>query len=204
TSVFEDLDRICKPGAILASNTSYLDIDAVAAATDRPAAVVGLHFFNPADIIRLTEVVRTARTLPGVIATSVALCRRLGKLPVVVGACPGFVGNPVLAARSIELERLLLEGALPPDIDRALLDFGFPMGPLAMADLSGLDIEWSGRKARGDHADVADALCGLGRFGCKSGKGYFRYESGDRRPYPDAVVEQLILTCAARRAIVRR
>ncbi|MBV1917027.1 MAG: enoyl-CoA hydratase/isomerase family protein, partial [Sphingomonadaceae bacterium] len=140
--VFARLDSICKPGAILASNTSYLDIDEIAGATKRPEAVIGLHFFSPANIMRMLEVVRGARTGPKVLATSMKLAKKIGKIPVVSGVCHGFIGNRILAARQTEAGKLLMEGALPDQIDRVLLDFGFPMGPFQMGDLAGLDVTW--------------------------------------------------------------
>jgi 3-hydroxyacyl-CoA dehydrogenase len=140
--VFGSLDRVAKPGAILASNTSYLDIEEMAAATRRPGDVLGMHFFSPANVMKLLEVVRAKRTAPDALATAAELGRRLGKVPVVVGVCFGFVGNRMLARRTAQVERLLLEGALPAQVDKALTDFGFRMGPCAMADLTGLDIGW--------------------------------------------------------------
>ena len=183
--VFGALDKIVKPGAVLATNTSYLDVNRIAAITRRPADVVGMHFFSPANVMRLLEVVRGERTSPEVLATALALGRKLGKTPVVVGVCRGFVGNRMLARRQEAAERLLLDGALPFEVDRALTDFGFPMGPLAMSDLAGLDISWRNRKALGTRAEIADTLCEMGRFGQKTGKGYYRYEAGARTPVPD-------------------
>jgi 3-hydroxyacyl-CoA dehydrogenase len=206
--VFANLDRIAKDGAVLASNTSYLDIDALARGTARPEAVVGMHFFSPANVMRLIEVVRAAQTSPGTLATAIAVARKLGKIPVVVGVCHGFVGNRMLRARSIEAERLLLEGALPQDVDGALLDFGFPMGPFAVSDLAGLDVGWRMRKAQGKGQDlsapIADRLCELGRFGQKTGRGFYLYQSGSRTPLPDPEVERLIAQAAAARGLARR
>ncbi len=188
--VFGDLDRLATKGAILASNTSYLDIDAIAATTQRPASVLGTHFFSPANVMRLLEIVRGKATAPDVLAAAVALGRKLGKVPVVVGNRHGFVGNRMLGARSIEAERLLLEGALPQDVDGALVKFGFPMGPFAMGDLAGLDVGWRNRKSQGLRAEIADALCEAGHYGQKTGKGFYRYEAGARTPLPDDDVEQ--------------
>jgi 3-hydroxyacyl-CoA dehydrogenase len=214
--VFANLDRIAKDGAVLASNTSYLDIDALARGTARPEAVVGMHFFSPANVMRLIEVVRGAQTSPRILATAIAVARKLGKIPVVVGVCHGFVGNRMLRARSIEAERLLLEGALPRDVDGALVDFGFPMGPFAVSDLAGLDVGWRVRKAQGEgqgtgqgtgqesSAPIADRLCQLGRFGQKTGRGFYLYQPGSRTPLPDPEVEGLIAQAAAARGLARR
>ncbi|WP_170300847.1 3-hydroxyacyl-CoA dehydrogenase NAD-binding domain-containing protein [Rhodoplanes serenus] len=201
--VFAALDTIA-PDAILATNTSYLDIDAIAAATRRPGRVLGLHFFSPATVMRLVEVVRAARTDPEVLATGVAVARTLGKVPVVVGVCHGFVGNRMLRVRTTETERLLLAGALPYEIDAALTEFGFPMGPCAVGDLAGLDIAWRMRKAQGARAEIADRLCEAGRFGQKTGRGYFRYEPGSRTPIRDPEVEALIVATSATLGITRR
>jgi 3-hydroxyacyl-CoA dehydrogenase len=202
--VFGKLDRLTRPDTVLATNTSYLDVDAIAATTQRPASVVGMHFFSPANVMRLLEVVRGAQTAPEVLATAMAVGRKIGKVPVVVGVCHGFVGNRMLRVRSIEAERLLLEGALPQDVDGALTEFGFPMGPFATSDLAGLDISWSMRKAQGARAEIADQLCELGRFGQKTGKGFFLYESGSRTPRPDPDVEQLIVATSRRLGVNRR
>ena len=176
--VFADLDRIAKPSALLATNTSTLDVDEIARATARPQDVLGMHFFSPANVMRLLEIVRGAQTSFEALATAVALGRRLGKVPVTVGVCYGFVGNRMLARRSVETERLLLEGALPQEIDAAVVAFGFPMGPCAMMDLAGLDVGWRIRQGRGERALIEDALCEAGHYGQKTGKGYFRYDAG--------------------------
>jgi 3-hydroxyacyl-CoA dehydrogenase len=202
--LFSELDRLAAKQAILASNTSYLDIDAFARVTQRPSAVLGMHFFSPANVMRLLEVVRGQATGPEILAAAVTLGRRLGKVPVVVGNRHGFVGNRMLAARSIESERLLLEGALPQDVDAALTDFGFPMGPFAMADLAGLDVGWRNRKSQGLRAEIADALCHAGRYGQKTGKGFYRYEAGVRTPQPDEEVEHLIVAASRRLGVSRR
>jgi 3-hydroxyacyl-CoA dehydrogenase len=200
---FGRLDRIVKPGAVIASNTSYLDIDALARSTTRPQAVLGMHFFSPANVMRLLEVVRGAATSPETLATAIAVGRKLGKVPAVVGVCHGFVGNRMLRLRSVEAERLLLEGALPQDVDSALTDFGFPMGPFAMADLAGLDVGWRMRKAQGLTAPIADQLCECGRYGQKTARGFYLYEPGSRTPKPDPEVERLIADTAAQRGITR-
>jgi 3-hydroxyacyl-CoA dehydrogenase len=201
--VFGRLDRLVKAGAVIASNTSYLDIDALARSTARPQAVLGMHFFSPANVMRLLEVVRGAATSPETLATAIAVGRKLGKVPAVVGVCHGFVGNRMLRLRSIEAERLLLEGALPHDVDGALTDFGFPMGPFAMADLAGLDVGWRMRKAQGLSAPIADQLCERGRYGQKTSRGFYLYEPGSRTPKPDPEVERLIVDTAAQHGIVR-
>jgi 3-hydroxyacyl-CoA dehydrogenase len=202
--VFADLDRIAKTGAVLATNTSTLDVDEIARATKRPQDVLGTHFFSPANVMRLLEIVRGATTTPNALATAIALGRRLAKVPVTVGVCYGFVGNRMLARRSVEAERLLLEGALPQEVDDAVTGFGFPMGPFAMADMAGLDVGWRIRKGRGERNEIEDALCEAGHFGQKTGKGYFRYESGSRTPLPDPEVQRTIIDVSARLGITRR
>lgn len=203
-SIFGDLDRLAKPDAVLATNTSYLDVNAIAAVTSRPSSVVGMHFFSPANIMKLLEVVRAGETAPEVLATAIAIGRKIKKVPVVVGVCHGFVGNRMLSARSLETEQLLLEGASPQDVDGALKEFGFPMGPFAMADMAGLDIGWRMRKAQGLSAPIADPLCEEGRYGQKTGKGFYIYEAGNRTPVPDPEVEKLIESKAAELGIERR
>jgi 3-hydroxyacyl-CoA dehydrogenase len=166
--------------------------------------VLGTHFFSPANVMRLLEIVRGAATSPDALATAVALGRRIGKVPVTVGVCYGFVGNRMLARRSVEAERLLLEGALPREVDAAVTAFGLPMGPFAMADMAGLDVGWRIRKGRGERNEIEDALCEAGHFGQKTGKGYFRYDAGSRTPVPDPEVEGLILAASARSGRNRR
>jgi 3-hydroxyacyl-CoA dehydrogenase len=202
--VFADLERIAKPHALLATNTSTLDVDEIARATARRQDVLGMHFFSPANVMRLLEIVRGAETSFEALSTAIALGRRLGKVPVTVGVCYGFVGNRMLARRSVETERLLLEGALPQEIDAAVTGFGFPMGPCAMMDLAGLDVGWRIRKGRGERALIEDALCEAGHFGQKTGKGYFRYEAGSRTPLPDAETEKIILETASGLGVNRR
>ena len=199
--VFARLDRVARPGAILASNTSYLDIDAIAASTSRPADVLGMHFFSPANIMRLLEIVRGRNTAVDVIATAMKLARAIAKVGVVVGNCHGFVGNRMLAERNREADRLVFEGALPWDVDRVLYDFGFPMGPFRMRDMAGLDIGWD--PAKSASATVREVLCELGRRGQKTGAGYYDYDAG-RNATPSAVAERLILEFSARQGIVRR
>lgn len=202
--VFGKLDAVAKPGAILATNTSYLDINEIAASTSRPQDVLGLHFFSPANVMKLLEIVRAEKTAPDALATVVDLARRIGKVAVVVGVCHGFVGNRMLAARGAESEALLLEGATPRQIDQAFTDFGWPMGPFQMGDLAGLDIGWRNRKARGQTAVIADTLCEQGRFGQKTGRGFYLYEAGARTPVTDPQVEALIRDKAAEKGIVPR
>ncbi|TPM63759.1 3-hydroxyacyl-CoA dehydrogenase [Mesorhizobium sp. B2-2-4] len=202
--VFGKLDAMAKPGAILATNTSYLDIDEIAASISRPQDVLGLHFFSPANVMKLLEIVRADKTAPDALATVVDLARRIGKVAVVVGVCHGFVGNRMLAARGSESEALLLEGATPSQIDKAFTDFGWPMGPFQMGDLAGLDIGWRNRKARGQTAVIADMLCEQGRFGQKTGRGFYLYENGSRMPVRDPQVEALIRGKAAEKGIAPR
>ncbi len=202
--IFRKLDAIAKPGAVIASNTSYLDIDAMAAVTGRPGDVLGMHFFSPANVMKLLEIVRGAKTSPDALATAAAVGRAIGKVPVVVGVCDGFVGNRMLSRRGSQGERLLLEGALPQEVDRALTDFGFRMGPFAMGDLAGLDIGWRLRQARGTRAEIADTLVEAGRLGQKAGKGYYNYGADGRTPTPDPQVEAMIEAASTRLGIHRR
>ncbi|WP_084197295.1 3-hydroxyacyl-CoA dehydrogenase [Solimonas soli] len=199
-AVFTQLDAIAKPGAVLATNTSYLDINEIAAVTRRPESVLGLHFFSPANIMKLVEIVRAERTATAVVDACVELAGAIGKIPVVVGVCYGFVGNRMLAQRRRESERLILEGAMPWDVDRVFTAFGFPMGPFAMADLAGLDLGWS--KADSRSATVREVLNEMGRHGQKAGAGYYDYDS-DRRRRNSTLVEQLILDFSARHGIAR-
>ncbi len=203
-TVYAELDRITKPGAVLASNTSYLDIDQIASATKRPGDVLGMHFFSPANVMKLLEIVRGKETKPEVLATAMAVARAIGKVPVVVGNCDGFVGNRMLAQRSKQSEALLREGALPHEVDAVVTKFGFPMGPFAMGDLAGLDVGWRSRKDRGIRVEIADSICEAGRFGQKTSKGYFRYEPGSRTPQRDPEVEQIIVEASKKLGITRR
>ncbi len=202
--VFARIDRICKADAVLATNTSTLDVNEIAAATARPQSVIGMHFFSPANVMRLLEVVRGAKSSKTTIATAMAVGRRIAKVPVLVGVCYGFVGNRMLHQRGRESEKLILEGALPQQVDKVLYDFGFPMGPFAMGDLAGLDVGWRIRKGRGERSHVADRLCEMGRFGQKTGAGYYRYEGGDRTPKPDPEVEKIIVEVSRQLGIERR
>ena len=199
--LFSKLDAIVKQGAILATNTSRLDVNQIASATRRPESVIGLHFFSPANVMRLLEVVRGDKTSNAVIATSMQMARKIGKVAALVGVCPGFVGNRMLAQRQREAQALMLEGAKPQDIDRVLFDFGFPMGPFAMSDLAGLDLGWTRETSTGE--TMREKLCELDRRGQKTGAGYYDYDA-DRNPTPSAVVDKLILELAAKKGIVRR
>ncbi|NSX02831.1 3-hydroxyacyl-CoA dehydrogenase NAD-binding domain-containing protein [Cupriavidus gilardii] len=199
--VFGRLDRIAKPGAILATNTSALDVDEIAAATSRPEAVIGLHFFSPANVMKLLEVVRGAKTAKPVIRTSMELARKIGKIAALVGVCPGFVGNRMLAQRQREAQKLVLEGALPWDVDRVLYDFGFPMGPFAMSDLAGLDLGWVREKS--SSSTLREILCEMDRRGQKTGAGYYDYDE-KRNARPSPVVEQVIRDFAAKQGRTSR
>ena len=208
---FARLDEICKPEAIIASNTSYLDVNRIAAATGRPSQVLGTHFFSPANVMRLLEVVRTDTVGDEVLATALALGRRMGKVPVVSGVCHGFIGNRMLEGYLREAAFLVEEGALPQDVDRVITEFGFPMGPFAVSDLAGLDIGWRSRRehraaedARRYSGAIGDRLCERGCFGQKTGSGYYRYESGSRMPIPSPEVETLIKEVSAELGIERR
>jgi 3-hydroxyacyl-CoA dehydrogenase len=199
--VFTKLDAIAKPGAILASNTSYLDINEIAAVTKRPESVIGLHFFSPANVMRLLEVVRGAKTAKPVVATAMQMAKTIGKVGVLVGVCHGFVGNRMLEARQREAGKLILEGAMPWDVDRVLFDFGMPMGPFAMGDLAGLDLGWV--KERSTGSTIRELLCEAGRWGQKTGAGFYDYDAA-RKATPSPVVEQLILELSAKQGIARR
>jgi 3-hydroxyacyl-CoA dehydrogenase len=199
--VFTKLDAIAKPGAILASNTSYLDINEIAAVTQRPESVIGLHFFSPANVMRLLEVVRGAKTAKPVVATAMQMAKHIGKVGVLVGVCHGFVGNRMLEARQREAGKLILEGAMPWDVDRVLFDFGMPMGPFAMGDLAGLDLGWV--KERSTGSTIRELLCEAGRWGQKTGAGFYDYDAA-RKATPSPVVEQMILDLSAKQGIERR
>lgn len=199
--VFRRLDTLAKPDALLASNTSYLDINEIAAVTRRPEQIIGLHFFSPANVMKLLEIVRGRHTAPHVVAAALQLAKHIRKVPVVVGVCHGFVGNRMLRKRHEQADGLLFEGAMPWDIDRVLYDFGMPMGPYAMADLAGLDIGWSREASRGQ--TPRDRLCELDRRGQKTGAGFYDYDS-QRNPSPSPLVEKIILELAAERGIRRR
>ena len=187
--IFAKLDKIAKPGAILASNTSYLNIDEIAAVTSRPGDVLGLHFFSPANIMKLLEVVRGAKTAPDVLVTAMQLAKKIRKVAVVAGVCSGFIGNRMLIPRQTEAMKLLLEGATPEQVDRVHVEFGMPMGPFQMADLAGVDIGWHRDPNRIEN--IRDALCAIDRWGQKKGAGFYDYDA-KRRPSPSPKVQEII------------
>src|SRR4051794_13872412 len=199
--VFGRLDKIAKPGAILASNTSYLNLNEIAAATSRPADVIGMHFFSPANVMKLLEVVRGEKTAPDVLLTAMQLGKRIRKVPVVAGVCHGFIGNRMLMPRQIEATKLLLEGATPEQVDRVHVEFGMPMGPFQMADLAGVDIGWHRDPNRIEN--IRDALCAIDRWGQKKGAGFYDYDD-KRRPSPSPVVRQIIEDFASKQGVERR
>ncbi len=209
--IFAEIDARAKPGAMLATNTSTLDIAAIAAETKRPSDVVGLHFFSPANVMKLLEIVRTPQTSPAILASAVELSKKLNKIGVVVGLCFGFVGNRMMIeGYHREADRLLIEGASVEQIDRAMVEFGFPMGPWTLHDMAGVDVMWkalstTGHKAR--HSDpyynIVFALGEAGRHGQKTGAGFYKYEKGDRTPHKDAFVEDVATKEAARLGIER-
>ena len=199
--IFKTLDGIAKKGAILATNTSALDVNEIAEVTSRPEDVIGLHFFSPANVMRLLEIVRGEKTSKSVVATSMKMAKNIGKVAAVVGVCPGFVGNRILAQRQREANKLILEGAMPWEVDDALFNFGFPMGPFAMSDLAGLDIGWDEDLSTGD--TLRDKLCEAGRLGQKTGKGFYIYDE-NRNKSPDEEVEKLIIEFSEKHQIKRR
>jgi 3-hydroxyacyl-CoA dehydrogenase len=207
--MFRRLDAACKPDAILASNTSYLNIDEIAGETGRPGKVLGTHFFSPANVMRLLEIVRGAETDVTTLATTIQLSKAMGKVGVVVGVCDGFVGNRMLSGYFRQANLLVLEGAAPQKVDQVIHDFGFAMGPFAVGDLAGLDIGWRSRKDRGlsnveSYARIPDQLCEQGRFGQKTGAGWYLYEEGSRAPKPDPAVDAIIEATAAELGVTRR
>ena len=198
-AVFAELDRVCKPGAVLATNTSYLDIDEIAASISRPQDVIGLHFFSPANIMKLLEIVVPAKVSADVVATAFELAKKLKKTPVRAGVCDGFIGNRILAVYGQAAHHMMEDGASPYQIDKALRDFGYPMGPFQVSDLAGGDIGWATRKRRAATRDpkaryvqIADRLCERGWFGQKTGRGYYLYPEGARVGTPDPEVETII------------
>ncbi len=199
--IFGKLDKIAKPGAILASNTSYLDIDEIAASTSRPQDVLGMHFFSPANVMKLLEVVRGAKTAPDALMTAMGLAKKIGKVAVVAGVCHGFIGNRMLMPRQVEANKLLMEGATPQQIDKVHVDFGMPMGPFQMADLAGVDIGWHRDPTRIEN--VRDALAAKGRWGQKTGKGYYDYDE-KRNPTPSAETQAIIDEFAAKSNLPKR
>ncbi|MBA2921127.1 3-hydroxyacyl-CoA dehydrogenase [Sphingomonas sp. MAH-20] len=199
--MFARLDKVAKPGAILASNTSYLDINEIAAVTGRPQDVLGMHFFSPANVMKLLEVVRGDKTAPDVLATVMALSKKIGKVAVIAGVCDGFIGNRMLKPRQVEAMKLLMEGATPAQIDKVHVDFGMPMGPFQMSDLAGVDIGWHRDPNRVEN--VRDALCAKGRWGQKTGKGFYDYDE-KRRPSPSAEVQAILDEFAAKSGTAKR
>jgi 3-hydroxyacyl-CoA dehydrogenase len=210
--IFAELGALCRADALLATNTSTLDVDAIAAATPSPERVLGMHFFSPANVMRLLEIVRGAKTSPAAIAAAVELGKRLGKIPVVVGNCDGFVGNRMLLYYRRQAEFLLLAGATPERVDGALKRFGFAMGPFAVADLAGIDIgvrAKAERRARGvvfpfALTNISDELVAAGRLGQKAGAGFYRYDTGERTPHPDPALEPILARERARLGVVQR
>jgi 3-hydroxyacyl-CoA dehydrogenase len=209
--IFGKLDKLCKPSAILATNTSTLDVNQIAAATSRPEQVIGLHFFSPANVMRLLEIVRGDKTSKAVVATSMKLAKDIGKVGVLVGVCPGFVGNRMLHQYYREAQFLIQEGASPSQVDRVMTSFGFAMGPCATSDLAGIDVGWRIRKAQpkpppGERYSgaVADRLAEMGRFGQKTNAGFYRYEAGNRTPLEDPEVEKIIVQVSKELGIERR
>lgn len=200
--VFTDLDRICAPHAVLATNTSALDVNEIAAATSRPGSVIGMHFFSPANVMKMLEVVRGSASSDTAVTTAMAIGKRIGKIPVLVGVCHGFVGNRMLFMRGAEAERMLLEGATPAQVDRVLFDFGFPMGPFAMSDLAGLDVGWKAETSTG--STVREVLCESGRRGQKNGRGYYTYDPDTRAATPDPEVEAMIREFAVAKGVEQR
>src|SRR4051794_23299204 len=199
--VFARIDKIAKPGAILASNTSYLDVNEIAASISRPEDVLGMHFFSPANIMKLLEVVRGERTAADALLTAMSLGKKIRKVPVVAGVCHGFIGNRMLMPRQIEATKLLLEGATPEQVDRVHVEFGMPMGPFQMADLAGVDIGWHRDPNRVEN--IRDALCAIDRWGQKKGAGFYDYDE-KRRPSPSPVVQQIIEDFAKEKGVERR
>ena len=210
--IFAKLDEVMKPGAVMASNTSTLSIDEIASATKRPESVIGMHFFSPANVMRLLEVVRGAKSAPETIATAMGIGRKVGKISVLVGNCFGFVGNRMLHGYTGEATFLLENGALPQQVDKAIYDFGLPMGPFAMGDMAGLDVGWLVRKARAADrpsneeygGTISDRICELGRYGQKTGGGYYDYKEGDRTPVPNPQVQEIIEQVSKEKNIPRR
>ncbi|AXK67127.1 3-hydroxyacyl-CoA dehydrogenase NAD-binding domain-containing protein [Burkholderia sp. IDO3] len=208
--VFGQLDAVAKPGAILASNTSTLDVDKIAAFTKRPQDVVGMHFFSPANVMKLLEVVRGAQTAKDVLATVMAVARKIRKTAVVSGVCDGFIGNRMIEQYIRQALFMLEEGALPAQVDRAIEKFGFAMGPFRMSDLAGNDIGWAIRKRRYveqpdlQYSKIADRLCELGRFGQKTGGGWYDYVPGERKAKPSALVDEMVVAYSKERGVERR
>jgi 3-hydroxyacyl-CoA dehydrogenase len=208
--VFSKLDQVAKKGAILASNTSTLDVDKIAAFTERPEDVVGMHFFSPANVMKLLEVVRGAKTSKDVLATVMQLAKKIKKTAVVSGVCDGFIGNRMIEQYLRQALFMLEEGALPAQVDRAIEKFGFAMGPFRMSDLAGNDIGWAIRKRRYQekpdlkYSKIADRLCETGRFGQKTGAGWYDYKAGDRTAHPSKIVDEMIVAYSKELGVERR
>ncbi|OGB44450.1 MAG: 3-hydroxyacyl-CoA dehydrogenase [Burkholderiales bacterium RIFCSPLOWO2_12_FULL_65_40] len=210
-AVFKELDRVCKPGAVLATNTSYLDIDAIAAATARPQDVIGLHFFSPANIMKLLEIVVPAKVSADVVATAFELAKRMKKIPVRAGVCDGFIGNRILAVYKQVADYMMEDGASPYEIDEAVRAFGYPMGPFQVTDLAGGDIGWATRKRRAAtrdpkarYVEVADRICERGWFGQKTGRGFYLYANGARTGMPDPEVLAIVDAERAKKGVTPR
>ena len=210
-AIFLELDSVAKPSAILATNTSTLDVNEIASVTQRPEQVIGLHFFSPANVMQLLEVVRADKTSQEVVATSMSLAKKIKKIPVCVGVCDGFVGNRMIHTYLREAEYLIEEGALPQQVDHAIESFGFAMGPFRMCDLAGLDIGWAIRKRRKSeglvskrYVSIPDQLCERGWFGQKTGGGYYTYESGSRVPIVNPEVNAIVENASSEKGITRR
>ena len=208
--IFAKLDEVMKPGALMFSNTSALDIDQIAAMTKRPQDVAGTHFFSPANVMKLFEVVRGAKSAPETLITAMALGKQIGKISAMAGNTDGFVANRSRAPFNAEMVILLEEGCLPEQVDKVMVDFGYPMGPFAVGDLAGLDIGAAGRRRRAAEnpnyrkLPIADKLVELGRFGQKTGAGWYRYEKGDRTPHPDPEVARIIKEVAAELKVTQK
>jgi 3-hydroxyacyl-CoA dehydrogenase len=200
--IFTKLDAFMQPGAILASNTSALNLNEIAAVTNRPEMVIGQHFFSPANVMRLLEVVRGEKTSDAVLATTMALAKKIGKVAVVSGVCPGFIGNRMLYQRGVQAQKMIFEGPMPWDVDDVLYEFGFPMGPFAMSDLAGLDIGWDKGKSKGE--TVRDRLCEMDRRGQKTGAGYYNYDPQTRAKSPEPLVEDIIKEFSEKMGKTRR
>jgi 3-hydroxyacyl-CoA dehydrogenase len=209
--IFTRLDAICRPEAIMATNTSSLDVDEIASVTSRPEQVVGLHFFSPANVMRLLEIVRGEQTSPEVLASVLGLSKQIGKVGIVVGVCDAFAANRMLYPYAQQANFLIEEGAFPEQIDRVIYEFGFPMGPFGLSDLAGIDVGWRVRHHREPtrpkhlrYSPIADRLYDMGRYGQKTSKGWFRYEEGSRAPIPDPEVSDLIVRTSEELGIERR
>jgi 3-hydroxyacyl-CoA dehydrogenase len=210
-AVFQQLDKVCKPGAVLATNTSYLDIDAIAASTSRPQDVIGLHFFSPANIMKLLEIVVPAKVSPDVVVTAFELAKRMKKVPVRAGVCDGFIGNRILATYKQAADYMMEDGASPYEIDAAVRAFGYPMGPCQVTDLAGGDIGWATRKRRAAtrdpkarYVEIADRICERGWFGQKTGRGFYLYPQGARTGQPDPEVLAIVEAERAKKGITPR